>query len=361
VKRFILPILIFFILITAASFVQSDDKIICDYCKEEIRGQYIEFHGKTYHPIHFRCDNCGKPIGHTEYFVKGDHKYCRECYIDLFAPKCAYCGKPVEEDYAVYRGKPYHKDCLNEHVALTCDLCNRPVFGEYLTDYWGNNYCIKHENNYNSCTYCGRFISDRVTHGGVTYRDGRHVCGICMPYTVNDENKAWGLTEEVISLMTSLGIEFDFSSLELHLVDKDELRQKSKNKMADQNGLCLYEEISQNGTKIRRDFDIYILEGMPKPHFISTAAHELMHVWIYNNAPRGSDPILVEGSCNLASYLVLQNYKSDMSEYIISLIEKNPDPIYGDGFRKVKALYKHEGISGWLEYLKNNKSISSRY
>lgn len=76
---------------------------------------------KTWHPEHFTCAHCNKamsddPDGYHEHDSKG---YCRPCYIELFAPYCRGCNKPIVDKICVTAlNSKYHTDCFVCRVCL---------------------------------------------------------------------------------------------------------------------------------------------------------------------------------------------------------------------------------------------------
>ena len=102
---------------------------------------------------------------------------------------------------------------------------------------------------------------------------------------------------------------------------------------------------------------IYILQGLPEMSFISTCAHELMHLWFYSHNLTDIKPLLLEGSCNMAAYLVLKRQLTPEAEFLIKGLFEDKDKIYGTGFRKVQKLASRLGTAGWLEYLKTHKRV----
>ncbi len=353
-----------FILIALAVYINATEvngKIICDYCKEEIKTQYIEIEGKHYHPIHFKCEHCGQPIMDLKYFKKDGHYYCEKCYKELFAPRCAYCGKVIDGKYTVFEGKSYHDSCYEQHVALHCAVTDQQIKGEYLYDFWGNNYIKSLEGKIPRCDYCGRFISDATTGGGITYADGRHICNICRPDAIHDLTTARKLLEDAKTWLARLDIVIDYDKIGLHLVDRNRLRQLSGSGNDNEMGFVEYEYSSYANVVVMKKLDIYILEGIPRLHFISVAAHELMHIWQYLHGKIDNDPVLSEGSCNYASYLVLQYYPGKKKDYLIDNIEHDGSKLYGDGFRRVKKMVKERGRGFWLDNLKNNDKFPGGY
>ena len=359
-------IIIIFALV-AVSFIDnvaadSSRNKICEFCKKQItNGPYIEVGGKYYHPDHLFCDHCRSAIGTKPFYTVDGKHYCRQCYRELFIPKCGVCGKTIDGEYIEYNGKAYHKACYENSVAKRCSLCGDILNGRYLGDFWGNFYCLHHQENEPQCDYCGRFISDRLTGGGSQYSDGRFICNLCQRSTVDNINQADNLLGNVIRRLSEFGINIETDNIHIHLVNKNELIQLSDEKHGNHTGYTFYKAKSLDGEVLSKTFDIYILYGMPEVCFIGTAAHELMHVWQYTNAPLENDPALSEGSCNYASHLIIQSHPGKMAEYYIYNMEQNPDKFYGEGYRRVKKLVRHQSVNRWLKHLRLNKSFPAGY
>jgi hypothetical protein len=336
---------------------QDTDLKICDYCKEPIKMRYVEIDGKYYHPIHFKCAHCDRPIIDLKYYKKNDRYYCEKCFKEQFAPRCGYCGKVIEDNYIIVEDKAYHRDCYNNHVAIRCAVTGKQITGEYLFDFWGNNYSKYLESKIPRCDYCGRLISDVTTGGGATYTDGRHICNLCYPETVTDLKQARDLLNKVKAILANNGIIIDYDKIGLQLVDGNRLKKLSGNVNDNEMGFVEYEYSSYENVVIMKRLEVFILTGIPKMHFNSVVAHELMHVWQYLHGMLDNDPAFSEGSCNYASYLTLQTLTGKMSDYIIHNLENDPTADYGDGFRRVKKLVERRGINYWLDYLKNNKNF----
>ncbi|MCX6830146.1 MAG: protein DA1 [candidate division Zixibacteria bacterium] len=334
----------------------ASDQIRCAYCRKDItEGSYLTIDGKYYHPEHFLCAGCGNPIGQAAYFVENGQYYDSVCHVELFAPLCAYCGKPIDGIYVTYENARYHDTCYREHVALRCSLCGELIQGEYIIDDWGNSYHKFHQGTAPQCDYCLRFISDSLSMGGTTYPDGRRICGICLQYAVMDESAAKEIMSQIKAVLWDKGIEIEEENIPLLLVDKDKMAKINGLNKTDVTGYTFYER--STGTRIpvtTRKYKIYMLAGLPRSVYIQGIAHELMHVWLYRNASLEMDDTLREGSCNYASYLVLQRYEGKEMEYLIRNMIKDPDRIYGEGFRRVKAWVEQKSVSEWLDYLKHN-------
>ncbi len=269
--------------------------------------------------------------------------------------RCTYCGEPIVGDYIVADSHSYHISCYENHVALKCAVCGQTIKGEYYQDFWGNAVHAYHQGEEPQCEYCGRFISEYTTGGGFRYGDGRIVCKLCEKTAVEDSATVDTLQNRIMEILATFGITIDDGYIPVDLVDKTVMAGLD-NDHIDPNGYTYIEETTSLGVTLERHLDIFLLHGMPRLHVLATLAHELMHVWLYENAPDNMDPALCEGSCNYAGYLVLQQYPGKESEYIQSTFRNEPDSVYGDGFRRVADYVEKHGVDEWLSYLKSHRT-----
>ena len=107
---------------------------------------------------------------------------------------------------------------------------------------------------------------------------------------------------------------------------------------------------------------IYVLENMPYMWVISTIAHELNHAWQFARDEKEKNLIYTEGSANYASYLVLQNYiDKPFAQQLVQQLIDDEDKVYGEGFRRVKYLVDHNGLSYWKDHLAHNYNFPQGY
>lgn len=74
--------------------------------------------GKTFHPEHFICSHCGKPIGSEGFNVDRGKPYCEEDYKKLFCVKCSLCKRAIGggERWVEAMGEPWHASCFKCQV-----------------------------------------------------------------------------------------------------------------------------------------------------------------------------------------------------------------------------------------------------
>jgi hypothetical protein len=292
-----------------------------------------------------QCAACGREITADAFQTQG-RVYHPSCFV------CDICDRPITGPYSEQGGKAYHNDCFRDHVALKCSLCGDALRGEYLQDYWGNAYCMRHSGEAPMCDSCGRFVSEALTGGGVRYDDGRFMCNICNPKSMTDVDDILEIVFEVAGHMKSFGMDVDYSGVQIHLVGRDKMQSLSGHHSNGLRGFTDYrEDWRVFGRSKNRKMHMYLLYGMPRMEIINTVAHELAHVWQFNRGRFQNGREWSEGSCNYAAYLVLGKYPGRQSSFFRTSLMRDVDPVYGDGFRRVKTLAEAEGAKAWLRYL----------
>ena len=315
----------------------AEENHICDYCHKPIIGEYLQVGEKYFHPNHFICNWCKKPIK-SDKFIELDGKY-------------------------------YHEKCFYKHVVPRCVVCGKPIKGAYLKNYWGQIYHPYHQNEIKKCEYCSRII--KHPHKD---KNGLYICNICERKKIDNINDAKTKIEEIVRILYSKGIKIELNDVEIKLVSLEEIKKVALNPnlTSDNKGLAEYKIKKFPDGRTQKTYRIFILKDMPDFTFVEVAAHELMHIWIYEHGEQKQEAALVEGSCNYASFLVLNklkdynsfrflNLKNEDIDYDITKLEKNADPIYGGGFRTVKKYVDKFGIFMWLNYLKHHKNLPRNF
>ena len=297
----------------------------CNDCGQPIRGAYFETGGAYYHPQHFTCTHCDEPITGT---------------------------------YTIYKDAQYHTRCFERHAALRCRVCNGVISGKYVLDHWGNAYHPTHD-DVAKCDFCARYIIGSLIDNIRRFHDGRFLCGICNRTSVTSLDRAEQLMEDVAASLSRYGIDVNTDEIDLHLMSKDGLRDYSGRGHGTTGFTDYYVKRNLFGRTIEKRVRVNLLYGMPRTEMIGTLAHELTHVWQFSNGGLEQNPAFSEGSCNYASYLVLRKIGGPEAEFIIETMLKDGDPVYGEGFRQVKAYAEQEGLVAWLKLLKK-KNVDLR-
>uniref|UniRef100_A0A7E4VSA8 Paxillin n=1 Tax=Panagrellus redivivus TaxID=6233 RepID=A0A7E4VSA8_PANRE len=98
----------------------------CAYCNGPIKNRCVTALGKTFHPEHFTCADCGKQFGDDGFHEKEGRAYCRDDFFRKFAPKCHGCDKPIQNKFITALGTHWHPACFicqaDSHFAQQCPM-----------------------------------------------------------------------------------------------------------------------------------------------------------------------------------------------------------------------------------------------
>jgi len=149
--------------------------IKCASCNQYIDGEYISTSGKNWHPEHFCCNECNKPLGGSGGFKEKDDKvYCIDDYQKLFGICCAKCSKPIPMGgYITALEKPWHVECF------VCNVCGEPFSTTSFYEIDGFPYCSKHYELASICGYCNSKIMDKRVKVGDKFYHGEHIFCTC--------------------------------------------------------------------------------------------------------------------------------------------------------------------------------------
>jgi len=297
------------------------------------------------------CQYCGKAIS-GRYYVSEGRFYHAECFEEHVAPRCGVCNEPLLGEYVVYEGIPYHQSCYERTAALRCSVCGGIINGEYLLDPWGKPFHKEHADDIPMCRFCGRLITDPDAGGGKKFDDQYYICNHCRQDVISDPAVAERMVNNIRLQLKDLGIDLGKAEIDFVLADREMLSRENGEFDIDNYGLARYRTSDfLFGLMHDEDYAVFVLTGLPRMYFIATAAHELMHIWIYINGADEMVPQMVEGSCEMAALLILDNYDDVMIPLVSSQIEQNPNETYGEGCRRVKKMVENRGVPYWLEHL----------
>lgn len=302
----------------------------------------------------FICAYCGKPL--TGYYVRsGGKSYHEDCFRDAVAPHCALCGKPLIGHYVEAEGKSYHEDCFREYVVPRCIYCNAPLMGKYGVDHWGGKFCLKHRQEYPDCDFCGRLISPAQQERGSPKLDSMR-CPVCRSHAIDTSEDARAAFAGVKRWVGSQGLSFNNLPISLRLCNREFLAQHGGAKDQPHTmGVTLSTRHTLNGRETRTDIDgVAVLAGLPVPLFEGIVTHELGHVWLIAHGIKDLPSWAEEGFCQLLSYRYYSELDTPESRYHAESIERNSDPVYGEGFRRVRAIADRVGFSKLLKTLSTN-------
>lgn len=269
-------------------------------------------------------------------------------------PSCNLCSQKIGFGrYIVSAGQIFHPNCY-EIVAAKCSVCSRVLAGSFRVDFWKNQYCTSCCKTAPECSTCGKLVSKSVTGGGVRFGDGRTICSICYATAVTTDAQVKAVLSDTTTILRSFGLTLSPDILTVSLLEANKTDRNSGVVLSETKpGIMRCQESFVNGTLQQRRFNIFILSGLPRIHFMGTLGHELFHVVSRLWGCR-LPPVWEEGVANLVQYLVLQRFHDQPeSEYIVHTLLHSSDPIYGDGFRKAKAQSEVMGLDRFWTWLRS--------
>lgn len=359
---------------------------ICNNCGKAFQGEYIKALGASWHPGCFCCAHCGQPIDSRGFLEKKGKPYHPQCFHERFSPRChacgqpiegkylralgkiwhpehfvcTHCGKPIEGNFSAHRGKPYCKEHYLLLFAEKCSLCGKPLEGDYLVDLWGNKVCKSHEQE-PRCSCCARFIGMQANGKPTRYADGRILCQSCAKTAVHEVSDAYALMKDVQKVLARHEFHFDRKlKIPLKLVSKDEIQSglSKRRRARNTTGLAQTSIQSLFGVESEREIrGVLLLDGLPPEHLGATLAHELGHVWLFVNRFPGLPAKLEEGLCELMASYWLKTQSSELAKIRLRILEKNPDRVYGTGYRSVRKAVEHTSLAYVLDHIKRYASL----
>ncbi|MEI9851213.1 MAG: protein DA1 [Sphingomonas sp.] len=297
--------------------MQATDPDRCAGCGGPIAAVWIEALGKRWHPEHFRCRLCSRHIDGT--------------FIDM-------------------DGTPAHRECYLEHRAPRCVPCKRPIEDSYVVDLWGQNSCARCQAS-GTCDYCG---------GGLRALpwERRGVCPTCAGLAVRDAATARRLYAEVVAWAEGKRFFENFAQPPMRLCSREQISRDFPD-MLGAMGIAqksMWE--TPTGMSVKAE-QVVIREGLPAPLFQMVAAHELGHVWIAAHGVTLISAQEEEGFCEVLSYLWTADHCRFGRDGILRQIAESTDPVYGDGFRMMKAIEQRIGLIGMMQSLVGRSRIGT--
>lgn len=301
---------------------------VCKRCGQPIRGNYLTALGATWHPEHFVCAGCGRPLDSAGFVLHQNAPYHSECYANLVVPRCHYC--------------------------------HQPLIGEYLIDHWGTRFCKRHQHEYPSCDFCGRLIPPYEQERGRNMESSR--CPVCRASAIETAEEAKPIFSRLIRWANSQGLMYHNLHLGLELCGRARLTELLRERTSTHAlGATVSSTYMENGRVTRSEVTgVAVLQGLPSTLFQGVTVHELGHVWLVVHGIQHMPSWAEEGFCELLSYRYYMEMNTPESLYHASNIARNRDRVYGEGFRRVRDLAESTGFPHLLEILRTTKRMPVR-
>ncbi|GAA2962446.1 protein DA1 [Actinokineospora diospyrosa] len=225
-------------------------------------------------------------------------------------------------------------------MTLACTVCGGEPLGTYELSMHEEATCASHPVAAR-CTLCGRPAPDPRAPGWSRWGAAAR-CPRCALGAIETQEDARGQIPEVRAAMAALGIELT-RRVRVTLAGHGPLSVETTGRDG-----VLGITHQQWGPAGYAAVSIEIAAGLTPIHFGATLAHELGHAWL---AERKSGPLplpLEEGVCEVFAGAWLKKQGTPMATRLRASMEANRDPIYGDGYRMVRAAILHTGIESVL-------------
>ncbi len=315
-----------------------------------------------------KCAWCGRKIapGRAYYSLKNKNYCSRSCAdrsLERSLPQCSVCGGKIRGAYLSSGDKIFCSRKCYESQLPQCTVCGkRSAAGALAAD-----------NSFFACPDClkkPRCFACQIPTDGRRLADGRVICPKCAESAVSDEGEARGCFQLVRNdLKHKLGIGTEHP-IRFFLIDQETLHRKSRGESGVVTEQGLFEYLAEMKTVVKRDllgrkvseeekktserFHVYVLEGLPKERMEYVMAHELGHDWLVTYFPGIRDPAVREGFAEYVGWLYNRLHGRDE---LNRRIESNTDPVYGQGFRMVKAIADKEGFEGLKKFLNSRRTV----
>lgn len=215
---------------------------------------------------------------------------------------------------------------LTQQNEKICLVCGNPPQSTHYVDWAGNCVCEAHRDIVHFCISCSRYCKPRDKYN---FGNRFSLCPICESDLINQK-----IVGNVVAYIKKAYIKAGFGEIRnwhLYVTDPETMYQKMQNPY-----------IKGFANRIGSKYEIYVLKHLSRVSFADVLSHEILHIWQYNNK-YSPEKWKCEGFCNLGSYYVLSHIATEEALERIAAMERNPDLVYGEGFRRMKAVYDQGG------------------
>ncbi|MDT8389187.1 MAG: hypothetical protein RRC34_01605 [Lentisphaeria bacterium] len=356
VSQFVCRLLVGLCLTWGLASAAAADDIRCAACGKPIAGRYYMVDGRPYcarpecHASTLpTCAECGRRVG-PRYIQAGDKAFCGEACLTRSLPVCSVCHQRMRGQYKVLNGKKYCSQACMDTAVPKCERCRSPLYQSVIIN--GHGFCLECGKQ-PACWGC-RLPRPLTKKLG----DGRSLCADCARGAVLSREKAEELYMIARHEQKRVTGTISPTLPVLRLVGQDVLKTEAPENAdldAVQWGVYRREittRVTTRGmpkkpptTDITRTREtVFILGGLNRENFITTAVHELTHDLLAENHPDVATKApnwVEEGICQyVAAAVCLLNGWFDE----LKAIESAPDNDYGGGYRFFKRTF---GDADW--------------
>lgn len=225
----------------------------------------------------------------------------------------------------------------------TCDVCSQPIGMRWYHNELGRTWCDRHT-RWPDCAWCGMPTREK--------RHGEYACRLCVTDIVTTEQQAQPVIRRVATAMSAegVGLSMDFT------VILDERRALMRRGLFDNDATRAVTQVSWQGSRSQvTKVTVALTTGMPKLQFTSTFAHEFGHMYLAG-APKTGPQWIEEGFCEVLSYTYLTRHdRTPAALRYADIRYQSPDPVYGEGLRRVLAAVRQRGLPAVAHALREGR------
>jgi hypothetical protein len=217
----------------------------------------------------------------------------------------------------------------------TCVTCQRPLWGRFFIGPTGERFCDQHTGT-PRCLLCS------LPAAPGTARD-IELCQRCAATSVREQADVKRLLPPVRRQLHRLGIRTT-TPAKVRLVSIAEMGQRPGTVGMTYSAGC---DVA----------DLMILRDLPEVVFGATVAHEAMHTYMAQRNFGRQPPLVAEGLSQLLAYTWLSRQGGMLARAHQRGIERDPDPVYGDGFRLAKQAAERHGVRETLHHVHRHRAF----
>lgn len=225
-----------------------------------------------------------------------------------------------------------------------CVLCDKQLGNAYIRNEWGEEFCPSHS-NIEGCLWCG-------SHRKLKIDQGMHACGECWSEVVADDAGVADCAETVMNWLSQV--------VGQHSLQDVPIIYGGLTLPPPSGGTLGWTESKWTG--VIGSSEISTVGLIPRASLIQLLAHEYAHVLLlfdpnsfqlHPNLPK--EELVIEGFCEVVSSEMLRFLGDARSAKLLERMERNRNPIYGEGYRKMLPEMQKaggivplcSGLTGW--------------
>jgi len=300
-----------------------------------------------------RCATCGRSIVSSFSVFEGKN-YCSEVCVEKLLPTCHQCQKRIISNFIKVENRNYCSDECFDLTISPCEICGLRNRSYVLVE--GVPFCEKHAKG-PFCEICLLPVKTKADVG-----DGRLICKSChQSRAVLTGSRMDLIYQATWKQFSAFSMNTSGSLPVVKMVNKTALnfllgKTFRDNDIHRSQGFYLRKE----ETGKPAECTIYLLSAMDEPLVYAVGYHETMHHWLaenYSNVSQKLSHDEHEGLCQWVSWRLCSDLGNVRG---VQIIEKDTDPVYGDGFRKVKAVLKEGNVQDVRRWLEQDKGLKVR-